>query len=392
MTYGQGIDFGPFSFTVIRMLIAAGIIRVLLRQERIKGKLNKLDWLMVFWAIWALTSSFFRSDITAALVFRLGLVYNTCGFYFLVRVFFQSIEDVWRLIIITAFILLPISLEMICEHLLNHNFFSIFDGVPSLPAIREGNIRAQGPFRHPILAGTVGAVCMPLVVTLWRKYRMAAVVGMFSCVTIVFCSSSSGPIVSLLAGVGALYMWRYRYNMKMLCWLAVAGYIVLDIVMKADPYYLMARIPLIQGSTGWHRAELINTSIRHFNEWWLWGTEYTRHWMPSGVSWSPNHTDITNHYIKMGVLGGFPLMVLFILVLAKGFSYVGQVLAQPEDDMTPGVMFMTWALGASLFANAATMISVSYFDQTFIFLYLVLAAISSVWSDWNIRNSTLPLG
>ena len=41
---------------------------------------------------------------------------------------------------------------------------------------------------------------------------------------------------------------------------------------------------------------------------------------------------------------------------------------------------MVWALGASLFANAATMISVSYFDQSFVFLYLKLAAIGSLKS------------
>jgi len=391
MTYGQGFSVGSFSFTVIRVLIVTGIIRVLLRGERIKGGLNKLDWLMLFWASWALTSSLFRPDVTAALIFRLGLVYNTCGIYFLFRIFIQSVEDVWRMIYLLIFILLPISFEMINEHLLNHNFFSIFGGVPSIPFVREGSIRAQGPFRHPILAGTVGAVCMPLAIALWSKHRKAAVIGMFSCVTIVICSKSSGPLVSLLTGVGAMTMWRYRYNMKALRWLFVGGYIVLDIVMKADPYYLMGRIPLVKGSTGWHRAELINTAIRHFNEWWLWGTDYTRHWMPTGVSWSPDHTDITNHYIKMGVLGGLPLMILFVLILAKGFSYVGQVIAQPEDAMSHVVLFMIWALGASLFANAATMISVSYFDQSFVFLYLVLAMTGSIWSDWKIKKSGNPV-
>jgi len=232
---------------------------------------------------------------------------------------------------------------------------------------------------------------MPLAIALWSKHRKAAVIGMFSCVTIVICSKSSGPLVSLLTGVGAMTMWRYRYNMKALRWLFVGGYIVLDIVMKADPYYLMGRIPLVKGSTGWHRAELINTAIRHFNEWWLWGTDYTRHWMPTGVSWSPDHTDITNHYIKMGVLGGLPLMILFVLILAKGFSYVGQVIAQPEDAMSHVVLFMIWALGASLFANAATMISVSYFDQSFVFLYLVLAMTGSIWSDWKIKKSGNPV-
>ena len=36
-----------------------------------------------------------------------------------------------------------------------------------------------------------------------------------------------------------------------------------------------------------------------------------------------------------------------------------------------------WALGASLFSHAATFLSVSYFDQPVVFLYLTLAGICS---------------
>ncbi len=42
--------------------------------------------------------------------------------------------------------------------------------------------------------------------------------------------------------------------------------------------------------------------------------------------------------------------------------------------------FLPWAIGSSLFANAATCISVSYFDQSFLFLYLTLAVIGSMKS------------
>jgi len=378
MTYGQGTEFGAYSFTVIRIIIAAGILRVLFRGERITG-FNMLDLLMVAWGAWAIINSSFHMNPTSALVFRLGLVYNTCGIYFLLRVFCQSLDDIWRLLRITSILLLPIALEMLYEQILHHNLFSFLGGVPSIPAVREGNIRAQGPFRHAILAGTVGAVCLPLMVALWNQYRKIAFSGIFSCLAIVLCSRSSGPLVSVLSGIGGLFLWHYRDQIRIVRWAAVIGYITLDIVMKAPPYYLMGRIPLVSGSTGWHRAELINTAIRHFNEWWLWGTDYTRHWMPTGVSWSPDHTDITNHYIKMGVIGGFPLMVFFIAILATAFFYIGKLI-EATDDISSGATFMFWTFGASLFANAATMISVSYFDQSFVFLYLTLALIGSSWS------------
>jgi len=181
-----------------------------------------------------------------------------------------------------------------------------------------------------------------------------------------------------MAGIGALFLWRIRHRIRLIRWLAVFGYIGLDLVMKAPAYYLMARTGA--GGSGWHRARLIQSSIEHLHEWWLAGTDYTRHWMPGGgVPWNPDHADITNHYIQMGVVGGLPLMLLFIFILFKGFSYIGQIL-KSGNDQEPEWQFFHWAIGASLFANAAAMVSVSYFDQSFVFLYLVLAAIGSLWS------------
>jgi hypothetical protein len=379
MTLDPGIQIGPFTFTVIRMLVVAGVARVIMRGERLGGGMNGLDWLMVVWAGWALASGLMRGNPSEALVFRLGLVYNTCGIYFLVRIFCRSMDDLVGLCRVTAILLAPVAVEMLYEKATFHNLFAVLGGVSRNPAIPEGRIRAQGPFAHSILAGTVGAVCLPLMVGLWRRHRREALIGIVACLVMVFASVSSGPIMSALVAVGALFMWRFRERMHLVRWLAVLGYLGLDLVMKAPAYYLIARVDLVGGSTGWHRARLIEMAIKHLNEWWLAGTDYTRHWMPTGVTWSPDHTDITNHYIKLGVIGGLPLMLLFIAILAKGFSFVGQALRQ-SAGLPPESRFMIWALGASLFAHAATCISVSYFDQSFLFLYLTLAAIGSAHS------------
>jgi hypothetical protein len=56
MTLGQSVVIGPFHFTVIRLLLLVGIIRVLARKERLLGGLNGLDWMMLAWAAWALFS------------------------------------------------------------------------------------------------------------------------------------------------------------------------------------------------------------------------------------------------------------------------------------------------------------------------------------------------
>ena len=377
MTGAQGIEIGPFYFSVIRMLVGVGVIRVLIRGERPAGGFGILDYLMAVWAAWALMSSSFHNDPGSALVFRMGLVYGVCGFYFLIRSFCQSVDDAIHLVKITGFVLLPVALEMLQEQVTGRNLFSVFGGVSQFPEIRRGRLRAQGPFAHSILAGTVGAVCFPFMIGFWRRHTRAAIIGVTACLTMVITSGSSGPIMSLLVGVFALFMWRYRNLTRTARWLAFFGYLALDLVMKVPPYYLIARIDLAGGSDGFHRARLIESAIEHLSEWWLAGTDYTRHWMPTGVSWNENHTDLTNHYLQMGVLGGLPLMLLFIWILWTAFKAVGESLHATSGRSEPE-QFMIWSLGAALFAQAVTFVSVSYFDQSFVFLYLTIAAIGSI--------------
>jgi hypothetical protein len=376
MTVGQGVVLGPFHFTIIRMLVAVGIVRVIARGERMAERVNGLDKFVIAWAAWALFSSVFHEYPLSAFVYRTGIVYNACGIYFLLRVFCRSLDDVLGLCRITAILLVPVAMEMMYETLTSHNLFSAFGRVPMSPVVRLGRIRAQGPFAHSILAGTIGAVCLPLVFGLWRQYRRAAVAGIGACVVMIVASASSGPILSAAAACGALGMWYVRHQLRLIRWLAVIGYLGLVLVMKDPVYFIIARSNLVGGSTGWFRARLIQSAIEHLPEWYLGGTDYTRHWMPTGVQWSADHTDITNQYLLMGVIGGLPLMLLFIGIVLKGFGLVGRALRRTAD-FPAGARFTVWALGASLFAHAVTFVSVAYFDQSFLFVYLTLALIAA---------------
>lgn len=389
MSLGEGIEVGVLNFPVIRMLIAVGVVRVLLSGAGVAGGFNKLDGLMLAWAAWAVASSVFHADVVASLVNRLGLVYNACGVYFLLRVFVRSLEDVLGLCRITALLLVPLSLEMGYEMLTGRNLFAFLGGVDALSAVRQGSIRAQGPFAHPILAGSVGAASLPLMFALWQRHRLTAIGGVLACLLMVVASASSGPFLSAGLAVAAAAMWRWRAMVKPLLWSTVGLYVLLELVMSAPAYYLLARLGVAGGSTSWHRAELIHAAIRHLPEWWLGGTDYTRHWMAYGVGWSPDHVDVTNYYIMMGVYGGVVLMALFVAVLLQAFARVGRALGPIGAAGGPRAPFLVWALGASLFAHAATFMSVAYFDQSVLFLYLILAAICAVSQSDAVRADTV---
>ena len=388
MTMNQGIIVGLFHFTIIRVMIAVGLARVVIRGERLAGGMNGMDWLMFIWASLTLANSFFHKDPSSALIFRLGFAYNICGVYFLIRIFCQSNEDIKAVCLTVAVLLIPVAVGMLCETVFKFNIFSVLGGTSAVPVIREGRVRAVGPFAHPILAGTIGAVCIPIMIGLWKQQNKIAIFGLFSCLTMIVACASSGPIMSGVVAIVALFMWRYKQHMRFVRWFAVIGYIALDIIMKAPAYYLIARMDLVGGSTGWHRAALIETAINHIHEWWLWGTDYTRHWMATGVYWSDDHTDITNYYLHIGIFEGLPLMLFFIVILSKGFYFVGETINK-SAGLTQDSRFLIWSLGASLFAHSVTFISVSYVDQSFLFIYLTLALISSAWSC-NIKSMQRP--
>ena len=392
MTMGQGIHLGPFSLPVYRMLLATGLLRVLLRGETLAGPLNRVDKLMLAWAGWTFFASFFHNaEAGSGPIFTSGILFNLVLVYFLLRVWCRDLPEVLGVIRVVAVLLLPVALEMVFEKVTSKNLFAVFGGVPSTTLARAGRLRAQGPFRHPILAGTVGAACIPLFVALWSRDRVRMVIGIVAGLLMVLASASSGPVLSVIVGVGALLAWKVRGWTRVFRWGALAAYVLLAMVMSKPPYYLIGRIDLAGGSTGWHRSFLIDQTLHYFSEWWLFGTDYTRHWMPDqGIgSGNPNQTDITNYFISFAILGGLVSLGLVLGMLWTAFRWVGRCY-RVELLRSPADAFPVWCLGAGLFAQVASGISVSYFDQSLVFFWLNVAVISSAFSAVRQTPAKLP--
>jgi hypothetical protein len=387
MTMGQGIEIGAFSLPIYRMLLLVGLIRVLIKGEKIENFGNTVDKLIFFLMGWIILASFFHDGVLASgPVYVSGVIFNFALVYFLIRAWCRDVSEVSGVIVIIAFILAPIAVEMVMERVTKTNKFAVFGGLPHEVSFREGKYRAQGPFRHPILAGTVGAVCVPLFIGIWQKNRIASVVGLLSGLCITIASASSGPMMSMFAGIFAVFMWRHRHLTNHLRWSAVVLYFAFQLYTGRPGYYLMTRIDLTGGSTGWHRARLMESAFEKIDEWWLFGTDLTRHWMPTGVSFSPYHTDITNYYLAFGVIAGLPAMLAVVAILVICFCWVGRSVRLFEDSDNQE-LFVVWCLGAGLFAHAATSISVSYFDQSLVFFWMNVAIISSMYSAFKSMDS-----
>lgn len=379
ITHGQAVNLGGIKLPVFRMLLGVGLLRVLFKGETVAGGINAIDKLMGALCIWLLAASFFHEAgaDAAGPVFITGKIAEIGLCYYLVRVFCQDMDDFASLMGVIAILLVPIALEMIFEKLTAKNLFSkTFGGVVEAVVERDGKLRARGPFRHAILAGTVGAALVPIMIGLYRRDPKAAKIGMIACLTMVATCASSGPILSLGFGLMAVCLWKFRQYMRLIRWCIPLGYLALELVMDRPAYFIIGELSM-GGSTGWHRSQLIHSSIQYFGDWWAVGTDYTRSWMPTGVTFSDNHTDITNYFLAYGVMGGILAVILMIAMCWVAFKWVGEIIGRlPEGG--DGDRFMFWCMGSSLFSHVATSISVAYYDQSVFFFWFSIATISSL--------------
>jgi hypothetical protein len=374
MTRGQAVEIGPATFTTLRIVVAVGFLRVLLRRESLANGLNAVDRWLLAWAAVLITTSAFHGP--GAWLYRSGIVWTEVGCYFLFRIFLRDSDDVIRVFKATCAVLLPVAAAMVVEKITLYNVFSVFGEVHETATVRHGNVRGSGPFAHPILAGTVGAGCFAMALVLWRRHRTQALLGLFAALGIVTAATSSSPILMICIIVFVLLLWPIRERLGSLRWLAIFLILALAAVMQDPVYFLMARIDLSGGSQGYFRAQLIRSSLEHLDEWWLFGTDRTRHWMSSGVR-DQAHTDITNHFLAMGVMGGLLLLFAFIMVVLAAFRALGRTL-RSSGSAPDGHAFLAWALGALLFGHAMNFLSISLFDQSVVFFHLILAAVGAV--------------
>jgi len=368
----QRIAIGGLDFTLLRLLTLVGWGRLLIKGELRSLRLVALDWAMIAWTVVQLVTFVILWGTMSALTNRLGASFDAIGLYFLFRCLVRSWEDVRGVARATAMIAIPVAIAFLIEKATGRNLFSIFGGVPEITHVREGKLRCQGAFPHPILAGVFWAALVPLMGALWwstPRDKRLAVAGVAAGTLVVYACSSSTPLAAWAAGFGAAGCWLIRHWLSYVRWGVVASLAVLHAAMEAPVWHLISRVDFVGGSSAWHRYFLIDRAIAHLPEWWLLGTKSTAHWGRGLI-------DVTNQFVREGAQGGVLRVALFVLVLWLGFAGVGRLWRAAGRDRTRAAL--AWGLGCVLWVQAVGFIGVSYFGQAIVVWYLPLAMIASL--------------
>ena len=380
MPLGQEFVIAGLHFQFFRVLLLLGVIRVFSKHEGSDMVLTPLDRVFIAWGIAGIVLGTLAEPTPERLVNRLGEGFNAFSSYFLFRCWIRSLEDVIQTAKCLAVAIVPIAASMMVEKFTSHNIFAVFGGIPEITLFREGKLRCQGAFRHPILAGTYAATVFPMFVGLWfdrRVKKWLPIAGVTGAVVMTVAASSSGALMAIGAAFIGFALWGMRCQMSLIRRGLVFSILALAMVMKAPVWYLIARVSDVTGGTGWHRAYLIDQAVGHFNEWWLVGSTVTAHWAPAGqvLTVDPKNMDITNNYVAEGLGGGIVKLGLFIAMIVLSFKFVGRWTKTPDTTAYSRRMFV-WTMGICLLGHCASFISISYFDQIVVMWYWLLAAMS----------------
>jgi len=372
VTPTQRIVVASVDFSLLRIIVLFALVRLLMKGESRGLKWTKLDTLMVLWAACGSIIYTLQWGDFSAFVNRAGVSFEALGLYFLFRSTIRSWDELASLSRVVAFAAVPIACFFALEYFTQRNIFSIFGGVPEVTLVRDGKIRCQGAYSHPIIAGVFWASVMPLAAMGWwikKSWRPMAVVGASCCFMIAYFTASSTSLAAVGAAFFGAALWPFRKKMFRLQMLVLFGLVCLHFLMRAPVWHLIARVDIVGGSTGYHRYKLIDNAIRHLDEWAILGTRTTAHW-------GYGQQDITVEYVLQGVRGGLITLALFVSIILTAFAMIGRarrltVHGGPREKII-------WAIGVSMGVHVASFIGVSYFGQATMVWNLSLALSASV--------------
>jgi hypothetical protein len=380
----QRIVLAGFDFNMLRILLVVGWTRLIVRGEIRSIELNPIDKAIILFVFSRMTIFTIRSGTFEALTYQLGEAFDAFGMYFLCRFLILDFADIKMIFKAIAMICIPLALSMLLEHATGRNMFSVFGGVAEFSVVREGRLRAQGAFSHPIMAGTFGATIVPFFYGLLKHphgHLGIALAGLLAATVIVWTCASSGPILAYFFGVIGLLALLLKRHMSLIRWGILCSVVALHIYMKDPVWALVYRLNVVGGSTGYHRYVLIDAAIRNFKEWWLMGTATTAYW-GYGLQ------DVTSQYILVGIDGGLFTLIFFIIIIVRCFRELGRARLAIQDRWETQAFL--WPLGASLFATLLSFLSVSYFGQMIQIWYLQLALITAACTTaCHVQNVTV---
>lgn len=377
----KAITIGSLHFPGVRLLAIIGIIKVFMDGNNYTLTVNKLDKLFIFYNLsGALIYILASQNKLGAFIFQGGSCIDSLILYFVFRYAIQSKETLYLIIKTFGFCVILLLPFTIFEFYTAHNLFS-FLGRSSI-AIRDGEIRAAATFSHPILFGSFAVALFPILWSDFKKEKkLLQRIALVGCIFIVYASSSSGPVIAMATVICFLLFFKWKQHSSTLAWAIFIVATTIHFIREKPIWHLLyMRLSLKAGSTGQHRYLLIEAAIKEFKNWWLLGYgDVGPNWHLTYWPWThARFTDVTNHYLLVGVRGGFLTMILFILLCYNVVKTLGSF-AISQNNVND--QWLYWGYTVMMISHCVTFLSVAYFGQITMLLFLTIAVASFAFDE-----------
>lgn len=359
----QRLIIANLDFTILRILILVGVLRLLTRNETRVIKWNSFDKLILSWVIIGSIVYIIRWWNFDAVINRSGVMFDCLGMYWLTRHAIRNWNDIIYSIKIFAFFAIVSAPLIALEKFRQPSFFEIFG--PVAAQFHAGRFRCAGPFPHYIMMGCFWASLLPFFYACIKANadKWFYLLAITAALSNVYFSASSTPIITVITIILFWNIYKYRMYGKALLWSTCTGLFFLHLIMNNPVWHLIARVNIFGGSTGWHRYFLFDNFIKNISEWFFLGTKSTAHWGHA-------QSDLTNQFVLEGVRGGFITLIIFILVIYKAIQIPGRYSLQETNQE---VKWLSWGICVAMLGHFITFWGVSYFGQINMLLYMTFA-------------------
>ncbi|MEM9800192.1 MAG: hypothetical protein AAGA20_07700 [Planctomycetota bacterium] len=371
----QRVVIAGLDFSFLRILYLVGWMRVLAYGEAFGRRWVRADAVV---AAWILVSAATYIALHGGRVFVLqaGITFDIASAYLLTRIWIRDWGDIDQILRWLPWLAIASGMMFAVEMRTGRNLFATFGGASPFTMAREGRLRCQGPFVHPIHAGCYWASLLPWLAIVWwrvRSSRMLAAFGVLGALVCVFASASSTPVFATAAAFAAGGLFLVRRHFGTLRATVAMTLVGLHFVMNAPVWHLIARAGAVGGSTSYHRYKLIDNAIRRFPEWALIGTKSTAHW-------GHHMFDLTNQYVKEGVRGGIVGLTTFVMMIVYAFKSAGALIR--ANRARPYALAISYGIGASIFVQSVMFIgiSITHAKQNLFLWLFCLASINTLYA------------
>jgi hypothetical protein len=200
----QRFIIGGLDFTILRVLILVGLLRVILNHETRSIQWNNFDKLILSWNIIGSAIYIIQWANFSAVVNKSGVMFDCLGFYWLSRHAIREWEDIFQPIKIFAIFSIITAPLIALEKFQETSFFSIFGPVQG--QFHRERFRCAGPFPHFIMMGAFWASLLPFFYARIKSDNTALLywAAILTALSNVYFSASSTPIVHSTPLIGDL--------------------------------------------------------------------------------------------------------------------------------------------------------------------------------------------